>query len=156
MIRGNILRSSDTATDTRHISGDHYAGSVAANTYKNIYIEDNAQYGGIDGVCVVTNATNGLGHLSIVNNRLIDLSNAAVSTAPIGVFRQRRHGGPVLWCSMETRASDRGSPQFDYGHLRSGHGDELHAGKQLCHWHGIGEHTESSFTALASGCIDRC
>ena len=147
VIRGNILRSSDTATDAGTSLAIITPGSVAANTYKNIYIEDNAQYGGTDGVYVVTNATNGLGHLSIVNNRFVDLSNAAVSVAPIGVFVNGVTAVSSLVLDGNQSIETRGSPQFDYGIYVQGTVTNYMLGNNYAIGMVSANYTESSFTA---------
>ena len=147
VIRGNILRSSDTATDAGTSLAIITPGSVAANTYKNIYIEDNAQYGGTDGVYVVTNATNGLGHLSVVNNRFVDLSNAAVSTAPIGVFVNGVTAVSSLVIDGNQSIETRGSPQFDYGIYVQGTVTNYMLGNNYAIGMVSANYTESSFTA---------
>jgi hypothetical protein len=148
LITDNVLRSTDILTASGTAFVVISPGTVAANTYKNITIRNNQQFGGTNGVQVVTNATNGLGYLCIEGNRWIDLSNAAVSTAPIGVFVNGVSAVTTLSLQRNICTDSRGgSAQCDYGLYLQGTVTNLFIGQNFAQGMVTANIDQSSLTA---------
>jgi hypothetical protein len=145
---GNVLRSTDTGSAAGTAMAVIAPGRVAANTFRNITIENNRQFGGTNGVYVITNATNGLGDLRVEDNAFTDLSNAAVSTMPVGILINAVSAISALSIDGNTCTDSRGGrAQCDYGIYLQGTVTTLHVGTNRAVGMARANYLENAFTA---------
>lgn len=124
--------------------------AVAGQLHDRIGIHDNAVYNASLGIAVQTNASSGLGRISIINNRLYDLTGAGAFATPIGVSGANIvNANPVVVLIVEGNefTDTRGIPVFQYGIYLSGTITNLYYSKNKFVNMTVANYNEVLFTA---------
>lgn len=124
--------------------------TVAGQSHDRIAVHDNAIYNTVLGIAVQTNATCGLGRVSIINNRCYDLTGAGVFAIPIGVSGANIvNANPVVVLIVEGNefTDTKGVPVFQYGIYLSGTVTNLYYSKNKFVNMTVLNYNEASFTA---------
>lgn len=133
LISNNVARCTSTAHPSAFFNIS--SQSVASQKHTNIVVKSNYVEGMTKGCLIVTNATNGLGYISIEDNEFINLIPAVtIVTTAIGIHRYNTAGTldvDHLVINENTFKDNRTVAEFDYGVYISGDVAELSMSPQV-------------------------
>lgn len=126
----DIEVTDNTATKTGTNIGSSFTTispqSIPNQAYDQIKIEGNKASGFVNGSFIRTNATNGLGYISIKRNTWINNTPSTIFTIPIGNFVDAVSQIKTLEIEGNTHIDTRTTPLFQNGNYLSGSFYNLH------------------------------
>lgn len=113
LITGNLAISTDSTVGAAFLTITPQ--TVAGQTHSNIVCKSNTARGFVNGVVMRTNATNGLGYVSVVDNEWIEPIPTPVFTVPIGEFIDPVSPIKTLVLNGNRVIDERAVPLAQYG-----------------------------------------
>lgn len=151
---GNNVVSTDTVVGAAVLTITPQ--TVAGQAHKNIVCKSNTARGFVNFILMRTNATNGLGYVSIEDNNWIEPIPTAVFATPIGIFVDPVSPISTLSIKNNNMIDERGVPLAQYGtYIQAGTITDLFYTGGMCKGLTQAEYIEAgALTANRSGVFE--